>query len=110
MQGETSPFRLHTRGATAAVRLTPGGRTDALQGLAEMAGGGVALKISVNAPPEDGRANKALLAFLAESWGVPRGSLSLLSGASNRQKVVLAEGDGAALLQKMESWLSAARR
>lgn len=96
-----SPFRLHPKGATVNLRLTPGARAAGFHGLMDIGGGKTALKVSVNAAPEDGRANKALLLFLADSWELPKASLSLLSGETNRQKVVLAEGDGAALMKKL---------
>jgi uncharacterized protein (TIGR00251 family) len=96
-----SPFKLHPEGVTVSVRLTPGAKACGFHGLMDMGEGKVALKVSVNAIPEDGKANKALLAFLAESWGVPKSSLGLLSGETNRQKVVLVRGDGAVLMKKL---------
>lgn len=49
---------------------------------------GDALKIRLAAPPVDGKANKALLDFLAAHYGVPVRNLVLLSGATSRRKVV----------------------
>jgi uncharacterized protein len=54
-----------------------------------------AIKISLTAPPVDGAANKALLEFLAGALGVPRSSLSLVSGHTSRNKVVRVAGVGA---------------
>jgi uncharacterized protein (TIGR00251 family) len=54
-----------------------------------------ALKISLTAPPVDGAANKALLEFLAGALGVPRSSLSLVSGHTSRNKLVRVVGVGA---------------
>jgi len=45
-------------------------------------------KIRVAAAPERGRANEALLALLADTLSVPRGSISLVAGASSRDKIV----------------------
>lgn len=53
---------------------------------------GLALKVKVHAPALDGRANDALLAFLAEKLGVPRRAVSLLRGDRSRQKVVAITG------------------
>jgi uncharacterized protein (TIGR00251 family) len=47
-----------------------------------------AIKISLTAPPVDGAANKALLEFLAGALGMPRSSLSLVSGHTSRNKLV----------------------
>ena len=59
---------------------------------AEMAGRyGDRIKIRVPAPPVDGRANQALLDFLAEEFGVPRSRVALLAGAQARAKRVLIE-------------------
>jgi uncharacterized protein (TIGR00251 family) len=46
------------------------------------------LKIAVAAPPADGRANAALIAFLAETLALPKSSFALVSGASSREKRV----------------------
>lgn len=47
---------------------------------------GDALKIRLAAPPVDGRANEALIAFLAEAFGVPGSRVGLLSGTTGRAK------------------------
>lgn len=65
-----------------------------------------ALKASVTAAPEDGRANKALIALLAKELKVPKTSISLLSGETNRQKVILIEGDSAQLQKKASAWIT----
>lgn len=53
---------------------------------------GGALKIKVAAPPEDGRANKELQAYLCEVLGVRKGAVALLRGASSREKVFSVDG------------------
>ncbi len=53
---------------------------------------GDALKIRLAAPPVDGKANAALLAFIAERLGVSKSSVSLKSGQTSRRKVVEVEG------------------
>jgi uncharacterized protein len=53
---------------------------------------GGALKVKVHAPALDGRANDALLGFLAEKLGLPRRAVTLLRGAKSRQKVLHIEG------------------
>jgi uncharacterized protein (TIGR00251 family) len=96
-----SPFKLHPDGVTVNIRLTPGAKAAGFHGLIDMGDGTVALKVSVNAIPEDGKANTALFAFLAKSWKVPKSSLSLLSGMTNRRKVILVKGDGAELIKAL---------
>jgi hypothetical protein len=53
---------------------------------------GGALKVKVHAPALDGRANDALLAFLAEKLGLPRRAVTLVRGDKSRHKVVRLEG------------------
>jgi len=50
------------------------------------AAGSESLKVKLNAAPEDGKANKALLKFLAKEWDVPAASLELVSGETSRHK------------------------
>jgi uncharacterized protein (TIGR00251 family) len=77
----------HAEGATLALRVQPKAKRNAVLG--EQAG---ALTVSVTAPPEDGRANDAVLALLREELGLQRSQLVLLSGQTNRNKVVLVRG------------------
>ena len=77
----------HAEGATVAVRAQPGARKNAILG--EHAG---ALKVAVTAPPEDGRANLALLEVLRDWLGVKRSQVELVGGASSRNKVFLVRG------------------
>jgi uncharacterized protein len=77
----------HADGATLAVRAQPGAKKNAILG--EQAG---ALKVSVTAPPEDGRANAAIVEVLKDWLGVKRSQVELLSGKSNRNKVILIRG------------------
>ncbi|MFZ0303401.1 MAG: DUF167 domain-containing protein [Terracidiphilus sp.] len=78
-------------GVTLAVRAQPGAKRT---GVAGVYGDGASaqLKVAVNAPPIEGRANKALIAFLADTFGLPRNAIELTSGASSRSKVFLLRG------------------
>ena len=71
-----------------AVRVQPGARRSALIG--RMADG--TLKLAVTAPPEDGRANAAVLELLAGTLGVKVRQLEVVRGASSRAKVIAVEG------------------
>ena len=68
-------------GCTLAARVQPGANRNAVGGM--YAG---ALKVSISAPATDGRANDALIAFVAEWLGVPRARVALVAGATNRCK------------------------
>jgi uncharacterized protein YggU (UPF0235/DUF167 family) len=77
--------------ARFAVRLTPRGGRDAVDGVGE---DGV-LRVRVAAPPVDGAANEALCRLLARALGVAPGSVRVVAGARGRRKVVEAEADPA---------------
>ena len=70
-------------GNRLAVRVTPGARTEGI----EVQDGRVLVK--VRARPEDGAANQAVLALLAEALGMPTSRLQVLRGATSREKLVL---------------------
>jgi len=78
-------------GCTVSVRVQPGAKRDAVVGL--HAG---AMKIALCAPPVDGKANEALIAFVAEKVGLPRARVSLVAGAASRIKVLRITGKSAA--------------
>lgn len=88
----------HGEGATLAVRAQPGARKNAVLG--EHAG---ALKVAVTAPPEDGRANAAIVEVLKDWLGVKRSQVELLSGSTNRNKVFLVRGLTAGQLTELIS-------
>lgn len=71
---------------TLALHVQPGAKRTEVAGLH-----GDALKIRLAAPPVDGKANTTLLAFLADSFGVPARQTTLLRGSSSREKLVRIE-------------------
>ena len=75
-------------GFRVAVRLTPGAKADRVLAIAATAEGKRVVKASVTAPPEDGRANEALLQLLARAWRLPRRDLAIVAGAASRHKTV----------------------
>lgn len=98
------PFRKNNKGVSVNVRLTPAARREECAGVVDAGEGKLALKISVRAVPEDGRANKALIEFLASEWKLPKSAISLLAGAGSRQKTLQVEGDSDSLLRHLEDW------
>ena len=78
-------------GCTLEVRVHPGARRNDVAGL--HAG---AVKISIAAPATDGRANEALIEFVAEILSLPQARVSLVSGAASRSKVLRITGKTAA--------------
>ena len=78
-------------GVSLAVRAQPGARRTAITGLYGE-GQAAQLKIAVNAPPIEGRANEALTAFLAETFSISKSAVQLTSGELSRSKVFLLRG------------------
>ncbi len=91
------------------VRLTPRASADRLGGVRAEADGGVALKAAVTAPPEDGKANAALVALLAKAWRVPKSAICVVAGAADRRKILLVEGDPDRLLAILRGTLESRR-
>jgi uncharacterized protein (TIGR00251 family) len=87
----TAMLREATDGVTLAVRALPGAKKTAIVGVYGE-GDAAQLKIAVQAPPVEGRANEALVAFLAEMFGVPKRSVEIVSGELSRSKVFLLSG------------------
>ncbi|MBI1329075.1 MAG: DUF167 domain-containing protein [Alphaproteobacteria bacterium] len=86
-----------------AVRLTPKGGRDAVDGWVNGADGKPYLKARVSAPPEDGKANAALIQLLAKTLGVSKSSLVITSGETARLKIVEAAGDVVALQARLNA-------
>ncbi|MHB1423885.1 MAG: DUF167 domain-containing protein [Gemmataceae bacterium] len=77
----------HAEGCVLAVRAQPGARRAGVQG--ERAG---ALKVAITSPPEDGRANRALVEVLRKALGVKRAQVELIGGQTSRDKRFLIRG------------------
>ncbi len=84
-------LRAAAGGVTLAVRAQPGAKKTAILGVYGE-GDSAQLKIAVQSPPIEGRANEVLIAFLAAQFDVPRHSVELLHGALARSKVFLLRG------------------
>jgi uncharacterized protein len=81
------PIRDTAAGVTFAVKLHPRAKENAITGEV-----GDALKLSLTAPPVDGRANEACIEFFANLLKVPRSSVTIASGETSRNKVVRVAG------------------
>jgi len=79
------------KGAPPAIRIAlkvvPGSRKDEVAGLL-----GTRLKVKVAAPPEDGKANKAVCRVLAEHLGVSPRAVSIIAGHTSAEKIARVEG------------------
>ncbi len=82
------------------IKVVPGASTDQISGWL-----GSALKLLVRAAPEKGKANNALIKLLAKAWRLPRGRLSIISGAKDRNKTLSLQNGDREDLEKLELWL-----
>ena len=78
-------------GVTLAVRAQPGAKKTAIVGVYGE-GDRAQLRIAVQAPPVEGRANEALITFVAELLGVSKRSVELVGGELSRSKVFVIRG------------------
>jgi len=96
------PIKENEQGISFAVRVHPRAKRNAITG--EL---GDALKVSLTAPPIDGRANEACIEFFAKLLKVPRSSVTIASGQKSRDKVLRVAGVTAASLQdRLDHWQS----
>jgi uncharacterized protein (TIGR00251 family) len=93
-----------TQGISVALRVTPRGGRDEIDGLETLANGRTVVKIRVRAVAEGGAANRAVVELLAKALGVPKARVRVLSGTTSRLKQIAVDGDLAELgdaLQKL---------
>ena len=93
----------HGSGLRAAVRVTPKAARSEVKGIETDAAGEPFLAVRVKALPEGGRANDELMKLLARRWRVPARSLSVVSGAAARRKLLHVEGDPDRLLADLRA-------
>lgn len=98
------PWSHHAEGLVVALRVTPRGDRNAVQGIATDAAGRAHIRVKVTAPPEDGKANLAVQKLLAKKWGLARSRIDVISGASAREKRILVRGDTSELTAMLQAW------
>ena len=108
---EAVPFETVADGVRLALRVTPKASRNAIAGLTDTASatgskGGTALKVMVTAVPENGKANEAVIKLLAKAWKLPKTSLTVVAGATDRNKIVHVAGDPADLVRRLTALLS----
>jgi hypothetical protein len=81
------PIRESAGAVTFAVKVHPRAKKDAITGSL-----GDALKLSLTTPPVEGRANQACIEFFTKLFKVPRSSVTIAAGESNRNKLIRVVG------------------
>ncbi len=106
MSSPKPPFEAAPGGVRVALRVTPKKAYRAgVAGLAVDARGRAYVKLRVNAPAQDGKANAALLKLLAKEWGLARTKLRIIGGERDRRKSIHVTGDTPELLEKLKGWI-----
>ncbi len=101
------PWRYSTEGVIVAVRVTPRGGRDDIDGLETLADGRCVVKMRVRAIPDGNQANRAVTELLAKSLGVPKAAVRVLSGATSRLKQIAIDGDPGRLGDTLRALTSA---
>lgn len=96
-------FRALPEGIELRVKVQPRARRPGVGGLSP---DGTALRVAVTAPPEDGRANAAVLGAVAEALDVPGSAVALAHGAGGRLKTLRVEGDPTRLSATLQRLLA----
>jgi len=99
------PYAATQDGVRLALRLTPRASRNGVDGVAEDAEGRPVLRLRLVAPPVEGAANKALIAFLAKTLSLRKADITIRSGETSRVKILHLAGDSAAILHKLDNWL-----
>ncbi|HJS99105.1 MAG TPA: DUF167 domain-containing protein [Terriglobales bacterium] len=89
------PVKDTTAGVTFSIRVHPRARKNAITGVI-----GDAIKLTLTAPPVEGKANEACVEFLAEFLNVPRASVTIVAGQSRRNKVIRVVGRSTAQVEE----------
>jgi uncharacterized protein len=83
------------KGVAFAVKVHPRARKNAITGIV-----GEALKLSLTAPPVEGKANQAVIEFFADLFAIPRSSVTIASGETSRNKMVRISGLNRAVVEE----------
>jgi uncharacterized protein YggU (UPF0235/DUF167 family) len=100
-----APYAAELTGIRLAVRLTPRGGRDALDGVMRGADGRAALQVRLAAPPVEGAGNAALIAFLASALGLRKADITIRSGTTARLKILHLAGDPADIAARLAAWI-----
>lgn len=98
--GKSSFYSIKEGGIELYIRLTPNAKSNKIDSIIQSEEG-VRLKISVTAIPEKGKANKALIALLSQTFKIPKTSIHLASGETHRNKTFSLEKLDEVTLKKL---------
>lgn len=75
------------------IKAQPNARKTEFGEILNLPDGKIVLKIRINAVPDKGKANKAIIKYLAKSWKLPKKSIKIISGETSRLKTIKISGN-----------------
>jgi len=102
---DAGPLIADARGARLAVRVTPRANNDQVDGVERGADERLWVIARVRAVPDRGKANAAIGKLMADEIGVAKSYVSVLSGGTSRNKILLIEGEPGELMPQISAWL-----
>lgn len=100
------PFTPLTGGVRLAVRLTPRASREGVDGVVQGPDGRRMLQLRLNAPPVDGAANAALIAFVAKALRLRKSEVAIVSGEKARLKLLELSGEPGELSARVSAWIA----
>jgi hypothetical protein len=83
-----SPLSRVPAGVRLGLKVTPNASADRVRGVVNDAAGVALLQVFVTAVPEDGKANRAVIAVLAKRWKLAKSAIGIVRGATDRRKIL----------------------
>lgn len=105
-------FKQTIQGITIRLHVSPGAKRTEIKGIfKDESSSGMPslfqehiLKVSIKEAPEKGKANAALLKFLAQTWDIPKSGLTLLKGECSQTKLLLIKATTPINLHALQEW------
>lgn len=102
---DDGPFSQTSEGIGVRLLVTPKAAGNAVAGVQRDADGTARLKVTVTTVPEAGKANAAVIKLLSKCWGVPKSTLAVTAGKTERRKTILINGADGDTLARLGAWL-----
>ncbi|PZO89844.1 MAG: hypothetical protein DI623_08850 [Sphingomonas sanxanigenens] len=100
------PWTIAGDGVRLALRLTPRASADRIDGIGADSDGRPLLLLRLKAPPVEGAANAALIAYLAKALGVRKADVAIVAGETGRTKRLRIAGDAQAVVDRLAALVS----
>lgn len=100
----SNPITKSKKGVIITVKTKPASHYKP-PSIVHLAEGNKAIEISVAEPPEGGKANKAIISFLAKELRIPKGDIEIKSGFSSRIKILEISAKDEKTLKAINQWL-----